>query len=190
MNFRVTKQYSRAKELLICEFNALTDANIFVTEKLFDDTEKNIELIYRLYDDALLIKEVNLGNISVTFAQYAEGNVDISHLTQFNIRVMFQPEGRTGRINIANFNSDQDAYLFVVGKCRADATVSDYDLFIIFKDKCIIDTLNRIILANRKRKSPSFAERELSTIFYPNPLQMTLKPPGFPKDHWVEKIKD
>ncbi len=188
MNFRVTQQYSKAEELLICEFKALTDANIFVTEKSFDDTEKHIDLIYRLYDDALLIKEFNQENISVAFAQYVEGNIEASHPTQFNISVMFQSEGNIERINLANFNNDKNAYLFINGKCKTDMAVSDHDLFIILKDKSIIDTLNRVIISNRNKNSIGFAGH--GKIFYPNPMQMTPKPPGFPKDDWVEEKKD
>lgn len=190
MNFRVTIQYPRTEELLISEFNALTDAKIFVTERLFADTERQIKLIYRLYDDALLVNKCNHENISVAFAEYEEGNVEVSHPAQFNIHVMLQSEGNMERINIANFNNDQDASLFVIGKCKTDLAVSDNDLFIILKDTSVIDTLNKIIIANRNRKSLGLAEQDHSKIFYPHPLQMTPKPPGFSKDDWLEEITD
>ena len=83
MEYGVTEQYARSEEKFIAKFSDLNDATIFIAQKSSNDNIESKKLIYRLYNESELLQEINKENISVAYAQYAEG----SH--NFNGRLPF-----------------------------------------------------------------------------------------------------
>lgn len=187
MNYKVTAQYPRGEEKLIAEFCASHDATLFLTKKISDDQQHAKNRIYRLYGDSELLREFNEENISVASAQYAEGNSDFINQTPFIFNVTIQSVNALERKNIANFNDTNDANLFIVGKCETDNTVNDTDLFCILKDRILIKTLSKIILANQKVESSGSKANQSMATFHPSPTPTRPTPPGGPSDCWIEK---
>ena len=190
MNYKVTAQYPRGEEKLIAEFCTSHDATLFLTKKISDDQQHAKKRIYRLYGDSELLREFNEENISVASAQYAEGDSDFINQPPFIFTVTTQTINDSERKNIANFNDDNDANLFIIGKCETDNTVNDNDLFCIFKDRILIKTLNKIIIANQKIESEGSQGKQSGATFHPSPTPTRPTPPGGPSDCWVEKDDD
>lgn len=187
MKYKLTEQHARGEEKLIAEFEELNDTKIFMTKKLYQDDEEEKELLYRLYDDSELIHEFNKKNISVAYAQYAEGNYDLNNIVRFFFNVLIKVMNSSERKPIANFNNENDAYSFIISKCDVDETVSDNDLFLILKDKILFDSLSRVIMTHRKKTFTGSNEGNKGPVFQPTPMPMRPVPPGFPSDHWIEE---
>lgn len=189
MNYKVTAQYPRGEEKLIAEFCASHDATLFLTQKISDDQQHAKKRIYRLYGDSELLREFNEENLSVASALYAEGDFDFINHPPFLFNVTIQSVNSSERKNIANFNDTNDANLFIVGKCGTDNTVNDTDLFCILKDRVLIKTLNKIIIANQKVQSQSDGSKGKQSMatFHPSPTPTRPTPPGGPSDCWIEK---
>lgn len=186
MNYKITEQYSKTEEILMAEFSALNDARIFITQKLSSD---DVKRMYRLYNDDLMIEEFNRGNISVAYARYADGNADI-HADGFSFNVTLQMDGNTDRMSVAKFNHIDDATSFIIRKCDVDKTIHNDDLFIIFKGQYVVDRLNKASIANRKKESDAMGQHNTGLTFHPSPLQIVLKPLGFPKDYRIPEDDD
>jgi len=190
MNYKMTEHYARNEEKLIAEFSELHDTKIFVVKKLADAEIENHKLIYRIYDDEQLVQEINKDNISVSSAHYAEGNRDIEDSVGFHFNVMLKTRDSAEKKSIANFSNKKDASLFIVSKCEVDATVEDNDLFFIYKDHELIDTLSKIICEHRNKESTDSQGNKQSEQFRPTPLPTRPTPQGGPSDCWVEEDKE
>jgi hypothetical protein len=188
MEYSVTEQYARSEEKFIAKFSDLNAATIFIAQKSSNDNIESRKLIYRLYNESELLQEINKENISVAYAQYAEGSHTFNGRLPF--LVMIKANNALERKPIANFIDIKDAELFIVGKCDADYTIGDNDLFFIFREQNLMDTLNKVILANRKKKSEGTRGNESGSTFQPTPLSRRPTPSGGPSDCWVEKEKD
>lgn len=187
MNYKITGQYARGEEKPIAEFHQLNDANIFLDKKISNDEIQHKKLVYRLYDESELLKKFNNEEISVTYAQYEDGDSDFINPMPFIFNVVMQIANSIERNSIANFNDENDANLFVMGKCETDNTVEENDLFCILKGRILIKTLNKVIITNQKMKSDASEASQSGAIFYPTPTPIRPKPPGVPSDFWVEK---
>lgn len=190
MQYKITEQYSRSEEKPIAEFNELNDATNFMTKKLSNDEEEGKKVIYRLYDDSALLHQRNPDNIITANSGYADGNRDFDTMPPFSYKVMFQLSDTTERKSVANFNDKNDARLFVISKCGFDHTISDNDLFFIYQGNSLIDTLNKIIIGHRNKKSEGSSGQEKGATFRPSPLSTRPIPPGGPTDCWVENEED
>ena len=126
-------------------------------------------------------------NLTVAYAQYAEGGGDVSIMGHFSFCVMIQCVNALERTAIANFQDKNDAKLFILGKCEADTYGNDTDLFFIFKDKQLIDTSNRIMLLHQKKEGERGKGEGNGASFQPTPFQTRPTPPGIARDCWVEK---
>lgn len=188
MHYKVTEHYARGEEKLIAEFNELNEARLFMTKKSAVDEEARKKIIYRIYNDQELLHELNKENISTTYANYAEGNGDFNNAAPFIFQVMAKTMTSLEKKIIAQFNDKNDATLFILGKIKADKTIHDNDLFFIFKDKILIDTVNKTIAANREKESSRSSGNEKSRTLSPLPTRPT--PGGGPADYWVEKRDD
>ena len=187
MQYKITEQYARSEEKPIAEFGELNDARFFIEKKSSIDTDEGKKLFYRLYDDSELMQEFNKENISVAYAQYAEGN------SSFNTRMVFLVMiniNDSERKPIANFGDQNDANIFIESKCEGDNTVQDNDLFFIFNNRIVLDTLTRNIIAIRHKKSEGSGNNEKGSTFQPTALSRRPTPPGGPSDCWVEKDDD
>lgn len=188
MRYKITEHYARGEEKLIAAFNELNEARLFMTQKAVIAEEAKKKIIYRIYDDNELLHELNKTNISITHAQYAEGNGDLNNAAPFIFQVMVKTAQSLEKEIIAQFNDKNDAKLFIVCKIETDKTIHDSDLFFIFKDKILIDTANKIIVANRKKESSRSSRNEKSPTLNPLPTRPT--PSGGPPDYWVDKRDD
>ncbi len=187
MNYKMTEQYARGEEKVFAEFQSLLDITIFMAKKLHQDDEQGHELIYRLYDDSELLREFNKKNISVGYAQFAEGNCDFTNKARLFFNVLIKSAHSLEREPIANFYDEQDAYLFIVGKCDVDDTIHDNDLFMVLKNNVLFSTLSRVLLSNQKKGGVGSTEGSKGTVFRPTPMPMRPVPPGFPHDYWDEE---
>lgn len=187
MKYTITEQYARSEEKPIAEFNELHEARLFITKKSVINDDERKKVIYRLYDDAELFYELNQDNISITHANYAEGNNDFSNTAPFIFQVMISTLNSIERKTIAQFNNKTDAYLFIVSKFEQDNTVIDTDLFLLVKDDMLIDTVNKTIIATRKKGS-SAGERDATYSL--SPLSTRPTPCGGPPDYWVKNEDD
>ncbi|WP_019215422.1 hypothetical protein [Legionella tunisiensis] len=187
MRYKITEHYARGEEKLIAEFHELNEARFFIAKKplLMRKQEK---IIYRLYDDNELLHELNKASISITHASYAEGNSDFNNAAPLIFQVMVKTMNSLEKEIIAQFHDKHDAKLFIECKIEVDQTIHDGDLFFIFKNKILIDTANKIIIANRKKEAARSAGNEKSRTLSPLPTRPT--PSGGPPDYWVDKRDD
>ncbi|CEG57832.1 hypothetical protein [Legionella fallonii] len=186
MNFKITEHYARGEEKFIAEFNELNDAKFFMSKKSSIDDVERKNVIYRLYDDHELLHELNKENISITHAKYAEGNGDFNNAAPFIFQVVIKTMDSLERKTIAQFNDKNDAYLFVVCKFEHDNTIHDNDLLLILRDKILIDTANKTIIANRKKESSGSSGNEKGSTYKLSPLSTRPTPGGGPADYWVK----
>ena len=185
MNYKITEQYARGEENPIAEFGELENAKLFITRKSTINDEQEKQIIYRLYDDSELLQEINIKKISIAYAKYAEGDCDIQNSARFSFTVKIQTAPSLERKNIASFNDKNNAELFIIGKCEADETVDSNSLFLIFKDRLLMDTLSKPLLANRKKATDGSSGSDKGSTFRPTPLSTRPTPPGGPSDYWV-----
>lgn len=190
MNYKITKHYARGEETLIAEFNELHDARFFMTKKSSIEYEDRKKVIYRLYDDQELLYELNKESISIAHADYAEGNGDFDNSAPFIFQVLIKTMDSLERKTIAQFNDKNDANLFIVCKFGDVNTVHDNDLFLLFKEKILIDTVNKTIIANRKKESSGSGGNEKGSAYKLSPLSTRPTPGGGPADYWVKNEDD
>lgn len=186
MRYKITEQFARGEEKLIAEFNELKNINLFLTKKVANSAHEKQKIIYRIYDDSDLLDVLNNENVSVAYAKYAEGNGDLN-IIQLPFMVLSKPESVQEKSEIARFSEKIDADLFIENKCELDKTVQDNDLFFLFKNQNLIDTLNRVINSHRKKEAIRSTEHEKGAKFHPSPLPNRPKPPGGPSDCWIEE---
>lgn len=188
MRYKITEHYARGEEKLIAAFNKLNEARLFMAQKASIDEEAQKKIIYRLYDDNELWLELNQTNISITHAQYAEGNGDLNNAAPFIFQVMVKTTESLEKEIIAQFNDKNDAKLFVACKIETDKTIRDSDLFFTFKENMLIDTANKIIIAHRQKECSRAGGNKKSPTLNPLPTRPT--PGGGPPDYWVDKSDD
>lgn len=187
MQYIITEQYDRGEEQLLGEFLSLYDAHFYMSKKLAFDDDEGKHLIYRIYDDSDLLQEINKANLFVTYSKYADGHDEVNQLHPFRYHVMEKPVSASQRKIIANFQDKHDATLFIMSKFESDKTIDDLDLFFIFKDKVLVDTLNREKQSQRNRIAANSNHPLDQTVFHPTPMPMSPKPQGFPSDHWTDE---
>ncbi len=180
MDYKITQHYERGEEQIIAEFKFISEARIFLRKKMSLAAEERIKIIYRLYDNEVLLEELNHDHVSATHADYAEGNRDIE-ITSFIYHVYLKKENSAQKI-VAHFNDQKDAWLFLAALYESDPTYDD-DLFLIFKNNVLIETLNKNILNNQSVLSTN----KPNTLFSPTPFPTTLTPHGSPSDYWGKK---
>lgn len=192
MTYNLTEQYARGEEKPIASLNELNDATNFIEKKLSTDENEGKKVIYRLYDDNDLLQQLNHDNIITSNAVFADGNRDFETMTPFACKVMFQLVDTTERKSIAGFNDKNNAKLFIISKCGADHTISDNDLFFIYQNNNLIDTLNKIIISHQNKKSEASGSggKDKGATFRPTPLPTRPTPTGGPTDCWVENEDD
>ncbi|HHF7372969.1 hypothetical protein [Legionella bozemanae] len=186
MRYKITEQFARGEEKVIAEFSELNDTRIFLAQKSANADLEKQKIIFRLYDDSDLLHEINRENISVAYAKYAEGNGDIN-LIQFPYHTMIKTQKALEKRRIANFNDKNDANLFIISKCESDESIQDNDLFFLFKEHTLIDTLSRIINAHREKEATRIARNEKGAKFHPTPMPRRPIPPGLLNDCWIEE---
>lgn len=188
MQYTMTEQYARGEENVIASFKVLSDAKMFLERKLFEDETARKIIIYRLYDDCELLSMFNKENASVSHAKYADGSADVG-IVKFTFHVKVRtitslPHG------IANFNDRNNANLFIFGKAETDNTLDDTALFFIYKNKALLDAVNKTTLFNRRSESKKHSNNTDGATFQPTPLQTIPTPPGTPRICWLEKEED
>ncbi|MCH9756232.1 MAG: hypothetical protein K0U37_03430 [Gammaproteobacteria bacterium] len=188
MNYKITEQYARGEEKLIAEMNGLNEAKLLIRKKSAFNEDAKKKVIYRIYNNDKLLHEVNYEGISVAYAQYAEGNVDFNISNGLIFRVMVNVMDTSEKEIIAQFREQTDASLFVTCKCEINKGNSSHqsDLFFIFKDKVLIDTINQTKLLEREKKSEGSGRNEKGSAYHLSPLSQRPTPGGGPPDYWVK----
>lgn len=181
----MTEHYARGEEKPIAAFDELDDARMFLTKKSDVDDEERKKVIYRLYDDQDLLYEINKEGVSATHALYAEGNGYFSDAVPFSFQVMIESYHSLERKTVAQFAIQTDASLFARCKSAEDNTFDANDLLMILKDNCLIETLNKTIIANQKKES-SDSGTETGSSYTLSPLSTRPTPSGGPPDYWVK----
>lgn len=189
MRYKITEQFARGEEKVIADFSELNDTHIFLAKKSANADLEKQKIIFRLYDNSDLLHEINRETISVAHANYAEGNGDL-YLVQLPFHVMFKGQDVLEKREIANFNDKNDANLFIISKCESDESIQDNDLFFLFKEQNLIDTLTRIINTHRGKEAMRTTKNEKGAKFHPTPMSRRPTPPGGPSDCWVEEEVD
>ncbi|MBX9702739.1 MAG: hypothetical protein K2X39_01170 [Silvanigrellaceae bacterium] len=184
MNYKITQHYARSEEKLIAEINELNEAILFITKKSSVDDEERKKVIYRLYNDNELLQELNKENISITHANFAEDNSDFNNAAPFLFQVVIKAARSLDLKTIAQFNDKKDAILFIAGQFEGENRAHDNDLFFIYKDSVLIDTVNKTIILSQKALSSSNEKESTATL---SPLSTRPTPGGGPPDYWVEK---
>ena len=190
MNYQMTKHYAKGEEKLIAEFNELNEARLFLTKKSTLDDEARKKVIYRLYKNYEILHESNKMNISVAYAKYAEGNGDFNNAAPFIFQVIIKSMDSLERNIIAQFYDKNDADLLVACIFEANYTVHDNDVFLIFKGKILMNTLNKTIIANQKKESGGVSGSEKESTCKLSPLSTRPTPSGGPPDYWVNHEND
>ena len=132
----------------------------------------------------------NPEKISVTHAKYADADGCPTDAAMFLFHVRMQSQGSLERKNIAYFNDYDDATFFIVEKCETDSNVTERDLFCLYKERILIKTLNKVIIANHKIESDGSEAQQSTATFHPTPMPTRPTPPGGPSDCWIEKDED
>lgn len=184
MNYRMTLQYARGIEKLIAEFNDRSVMRAFALSKLSSPVLSGKKLILREYDETQLLHEFNKEQLPRVYADYADGSRDVSQESPFYYRVALRAFAAASQEDVAQFAERDDAYLFVDGQFAANQTRQDRRLYFIYKDKVLIDTLNK------QADLSSKGGMENGPLFKPTPLNMRPKPPGVLSDFWVEDDSD
>jgi hypothetical protein len=189
MNYKVTEQYSRGEEKLIAEFNELNEARLFIIKKSYIATEERKKNIYRMYDCSELLHELNKENVFIAHAKYAEGNGDFNNTSPFIFQLMVQPINSMEQKIIAQFNEKNDIYLFINVQCEDNSKVNDNDLFLIFKNHNLIDTINKTIIVAQQKESSGLSSNEKGSAFK---LSFSTRPTpgGDTIDYWDRNEED
>lgn len=190
MDYIITEQYARGEEKPIAEFIDLSEARQFMIKKSSVYAEESKKVICRLYNDYELLHELNKESISIAHAKYAEGDGDFNNRPPFIFQVMIQTMDSLERKKIAQFNDKSDAYLLVECKFESNNGVNDNDLFLLFKDKILIDTLNKTTINKRKKQSDRSSDNEKGSTYKISPLSTRPTPGGGPADYWVKNDED
>ncbi|HEN5528829.1 hypothetical protein Lmor_0527 [Legionella moravica] len=188
MNFKITQHYARGEEKLIAEFNELDEAKVFITKKSLTDEEERKKVIYRVYDDHELLIKLNKENLCVTHAKYAEGSADF-HNSELIYHVFIKSIDSSERKEVAQFNDRNNARLFVFVIFETACELNESNLFLIFKNNILIDTLNKNTIANQQGASGS-SSNEKGATYRLSPLSTRPTPGGGPADYWVEDKDD
>lgn len=59
MRYKVNKLYSRGSDIPIAEFSEITDAKLFINQKLYADANLKLNITYRLLEFTELLEEFN-----------------------------------------------------------------------------------------------------------------------------------
>lgn len=184
MKYKITKQYANDTEKLLAAFNNIKDANFFLERKIIFDNEKNIKLIYRLFNDQQLLKEFNKEKINsvIRTAEYADDGMYLPELSgPFTVS-----KDNTASHAYATFIELNDAELFVEDNLtHADTTTTYY----LFKNGTIISEVNKYIKKLSESQSDTAKGTGQSASFNPTPFNTTPQPSGMPRA-WLKDEKD
>lgn len=131
--------------------------------------------------------EYNKENISVTHDTYLEGTSDFNNAAPFIIQVMIKTMDSLEKKIVAQFDDEHNANLFIACKFEDDNTVHDDDLFFIFREKVLLDIVNKTIKSNRENTSGGSCCNEEESTYKLSPLSTRPTPGGGPADFWVKK---
>jgi hypothetical protein len=185
MRYKITKQYAQDTEKLIAEFQGIEDAKFFLERKNIADSEKNIKLIYRLFDDQTLINEFNKEKMNslIRPGTYAEGD---NFLPDSFGHYKISKDNLVAHAH-AGFTELNDAELFVEDKLTHSTIMTTY---YIFNNDEKIAELNQHVKKLKESEGGSQGKSETAS-FRPTPFNTSPRPQGIPptsvKDEKDEK---
>lgn len=140
MRYKITKQYAQDIEKLIAEFQDYEDANFFLERKLITDAEKNITLIYRIFDDQRLLKTLGKEKIH-SFIQPGQYADEDQFLPDSFGQFMISKNHLVAHAHAA-FIELSDAELFVEDNLTRANVITTY---YIFNHESMIAELNQFV---------------------------------------------
>ncbi|OGT45867.1 MAG: hypothetical protein A3E83_00625 [Gammaproteobacteria bacterium RIFCSPHIGHO2_12_FULL_41_20] len=69
MRYKVTEQYVGGSDIPCAEFSKISDARLFVDNKLEADRRLKVRVTYRIYDGHTVLEEKNQDSLSTTSTQ-------------------------------------------------------------------------------------------------------------------------
>lgn len=183
MKYKISMQYARGVENPLAEFSEQKDAEFFIERKCLSDDEKNVILIYRLFDNQKLLKEFNKEKITsrIDPAQYAEGDMYFpKSLSPYKV----SKDNLTAHA-LAVFTDLSDAELFVEDKLTHTTAITTYYIF----DKDVLMTEMNQRIKKRSQQEEGSQGKGQSSSFRPTPLNTSPRPPGTPPN-WVKDEND
>lgn len=184
MKYKITKQFAQDTEKLIAEFHDSDDANFFIERKLLSDAEKNVKLIYRLFDDQKLLKEFNKEKINsiIRSGEYAEGD---KYLPDSFGHYKISKDNLAAHAH-AGFVELNDAELFVEDKLTHSNVITTY--YVFNKDKKIAELNQRV---KKQTESEGGGQGKGQTAsFRPTPFNTTPGPTGMPRTSVKDEKED
>jgi len=185
MQYKVTKQYIKDVESPLAEFIDMHDADMFISNK--PDTYKASLLIYRLYNNAMLVSEYNKDKYKspISLAQYANGDIDLPEHFAEPYRVTYRSKDNKEHI-LATFRDLEDARFFVDLKFRSNRHSSENDpRYMIYDITRLLEIIDqKSIVAKNASESKKQGKR---LTFRPTP---TLKLTRGPKSYLTEVDDD
>lgn len=183
MQYQVTRQYAKDKELPLAEFtNRQVAVNFIRLESDRDEQEMRIR-IYRLYENGKLSQEYNVERLEVACsrAQYARGDSDLPEPFVEPFRVI-QVTPDDAKTLIAKFLTIDEARNFVESMFKADPVT-----YFIFNGQQFIEKINSTSVDQQATEKAQKQRAEPKSSFRPTPFmtQLRMGPPN-----WVQEEKD
>lgn len=172
MQFKATKQFAREDEKPFAEFKELVHAELFIQNKIAADNMQSTKLVYRIYQNDKLLRELNKEQLKVPLkpGQYAEGDNFMPRSLALPFSVFEQAN------SLGTFESEEDAKLFAQGLLSLDRG----KVFKIYHANNLITEMS----ANDLTESSSGKGQAAS--FRPTPLQTAPRPPGTPPKNYSD----
>lgn len=185
MKYKITKQYAHDTEKLIAEFRDSDDAKFYLERKIISDSEKNIKLIYRLFDDQKLIKEFNKEKINsfILSGKYAAGD---NFLPDSFGHYKISKDNSVAHAH-AGFIELNDAELFIEDKLTHSNIMTTY---YIFNNDEKISELNQHVKKQKESEGGGQGKASQTTSFRPTPFNTTPRPSSIPPVSMKDEKED
>lgn len=166
MQFQVTRQYAREKELPLAEFAHRAHAVTFIQGQTDKDLQANFVRIYRLYENGRLTQEYNLNHLDITCAraQFAVGDVDLPEPFAEPFRTLKE------RSIIAKFIEIETARWFLRQIFKDNPAT-----YFIFNGGQFIETLTPESMRREEQEAAQKQRTEKKARFRPAPFMTPLR---------------
>lgn len=185
MRYKITRQFSHSKEILIALFDNPSDISIYIEAISTSSNTKLIFAIYRIYDGNKFINEINANNIdyNVTLAQFHEMKSPIPIDIANPFKVTSQSIGTTTEIISAKFTYLDEARIFIEKKIICDGENKKNIIYKILDNETFMGEFNQLNSQPKQKKS-----KKITNVFRPTPFPMKLR--LGPGNYWTDEEED
>lgn len=185
MQYQVTRQYAKDKELPLAEFTDRQFAVNFIAFNSERDYQEKCIRIYRLYENGKFTQEYNIERLAVSHlrAQYASGDSDLPDPFVEPFRIMRVTLDNTQTL-IAKFTSIDQARDFVELIFPTDPVS-----YLILNGKQFIEKINATSMDQHATDQAQKQGAAPKASFRPTPFMMQLRmgPPNWVQDENDDK---